>query len=389
MTSSKLQPTLKLLLIVLVATIVLTVTNSNVHSFLSTLGLITIIPIASWHLTRFLRGYILPQKTVDPTNKVVLVTGCDSGFGYLIAQKLHSLGYTVFAGCLFPDSESVAMLKKSTGEKKNKLYVTKLDVTNKSDINSVYKTVFNHCNSNKLSFWGVVNNAGIASYAPAEFGQDTEELDKIFSVNVHGVVRVTKTFLPLIRQSKGRVVNIASMMGRFSFTGLSNYCMSKHAVRSFSDSLRREMYTFGVKVVTIEPMMYSTNIMNINNIMDAIDKIWLKTPASVTSAYGRSFQERFKERAKVSLKTARPQVYEVVNAVTKGIHLADPEVFYRCCGPLERPALWLAQAMPDIIQDVMLTGKTWASMVKFFGNSSAQFVGDSASNKIKLHQEVN
>ena len=240
MSFSKLQPSLKSLLVVLVSLIILCITNSNVHSFLSNIGLITIIPITSWHITRFLRGYISPRKTVNPENKAVLVTGCDSGFGYLIAQKLHSIGYTVFAGCLFPDSESVTLLKKSTNEKKNKLHVIKRirDVTNKSDINSVYKTVFNHCNSNKLSFWGIVNNAGIASYAPAEFGQDTEDLDKIFSVNVHGVVRMTKTFLLLIRDSKGRVVNIAPMMGRFSFTGLS---MSKHAIRSFSDSLRPSM----------------------------------------------------------------------------------------------------------------------------------------------------
>lgn len=382
---SKLQPTLQLLLIVLLVITILSLINSSVHSFLSTIGLITIIPIVSWHATRFIRGYILPQRTVDSTNKVVLVTGCDSGFGYLIAQKLHSLGFTVFAGCLFPDSESVALLKKSTSNGANRLQVVKLDVTNKSDISTVYKTVFNYVNSNKLSFWGVVNNAGIALYAPAEFGQDIEDLEKIFAVNVNGLVRITKTFLPLIRQSKGRVVNIASMMGRLSFTGLSSYCMSKHAVRSFNDSLRREMYPFGVKVITIEPMMYSTNIMNINNIMDAIDKVWMKTPASITSSYGKSFQERFKKRAKVSLKTARPQVHEVVNAVTKGIHLVDPEVCYRCCSPLERPALWLAQAMPDVIQDVILTGKTWASFLKFYGNDSRQFVvnNNNSSSTIK------
>lgn len=368
------QSAVKQLLIVFTCVFIGVILNSAFRSFLFTLGIIIVTPIISWHLTRFLRGHILTQKKVNSNNKIVLITGCDSGFGYLIAQHLHTLGYEVFAGCLAPESESVALLKKLNQGKDNKLHAIKLDVTNRHDIECAYQLIRDHMDKTDAQFWALVNNAGIAMYAPAEFGDDIEDLEKTFSVNVYGVVRMTKQFLPLIRQSSGRIVNIASMMGRFSFTGLSYYCMSKHAVRSFNDSLRRELYPFGVKVVTIEPMMYATNIMNINNIMSTIDKIWMKTPVDVTDAYGASFQERFKRRARVQLKTARPQVYEVINAVVKGVHLMDPEVCYRCCGPLERPALWLAQAMPDMIQDVLLTGKTWGAMVKFFGNSNAKFI---------------
>jgi len=291
-----------------------------------------------------------------------LVTGCDSGFGLLIAKKLDARGFNVFAGCLFPEGDGAQELNKTCSKR---MTILKLDVTKESDVVNAINVIKS---TETPGLWGVVNNAGIAAYLPAEFGEGLEDLERIFSVNVNGVVRVTKACLPLIRKSRGRVVNIASMMGRFSFTGLSHYCMSKFAVKAFSDALRREMYPFGVKVVTIEPMMYSTNIMNTDNIMACIDKAWMKTNEDVKEDYGHDFLDRFKKRALVSLKTCRKETFEVVDAVTDGIQLQDPEVYYRCCGPGERPALWASEYFPDIGQDVMLTGKVWAKMLSIFSN---------------------
>lgn len=75
-------------------------------------------------------------------------------------------------------------------------------------------------------------------------------------VNCLGTVRVTKTFLPLLRHSNlinPRVVNVASLAGRFAIPGMIGYCMSKSGVISFSDGLRREMKKWGIEVVCIEP----------------------------------------------------------------------------------------------------------------------------------------
>ena len=96
-------------------------------------------------------------------------------------------------------------------------------------------------------------------------------------VNTLGTVRVTKAFLPLLRESQGRVVCVASMagilnilktqsyalkflsvfrIGRVTVPGFTPYSMSKFAVVAFADGLRREMHKWGISVHCIEPSLY-------------------------------------------------------------------------------------------------------------------------------------
>ena len=64
-----------------------------------------------------------------------------------------------------------------------------------------------------------------------------EDFTRILNVNMHGVIAMTVTFLPLIKRSRGRIVNVASVLGRVAANG-GGYCISKFAVESFSDTLR-------------------------------------------------------------------------------------------------------------------------------------------------------
>lgn len=76
---------------------------------------------------------------------------------------------------------------------------------------------------------------------------------QIAAVNLFGTMRTTKTFLPLIRKSQGRVVNVSSTLGRVVTPFLGVYCITKHGIEAYSDVLRLEMKRFNVKVCTIEP----------------------------------------------------------------------------------------------------------------------------------------
>lgn len=78
----------------------------------------------------------------------------------------------------------------------------------------------------------------------------------MFEVNVFGLTRLTKAFLPFLRQSKGRLVNIGSVTDRLTISGLTGYSMSKHAVRSLTDGLRQELHEFNIKAILIEPTLY-------------------------------------------------------------------------------------------------------------------------------------
>ena len=85
--------------------------------------------------------------------------------------------------------------------------------------------------------WGLVNNAGVGGVTtPAEWATK-EDWMQCLSVNLFGVIYVTRAFLPLVRLAKGRVVNTASMLGRIA-TGPAPYCVSKYGVEAFSDCLR-------------------------------------------------------------------------------------------------------------------------------------------------------
>lgn len=85
--------------------------------------------------------------------------------------------------------------------------------------------------------WGLVNNAGISVISAPNEWLTKQDFVKILDVNLLGMVDVTLQLLPLVRKTRGRVVNVSSVMGRVSLFG-GGYCLSKYGVEAFSDSLR-------------------------------------------------------------------------------------------------------------------------------------------------------
>ena len=87
--------------------------------------------------------------------------------------------------------------------------------------------------------WGIVNNAGVggSKNGLAEW-LTLQDYKEVLSVNLFGVVDVATTFLPLVRSEKGRIINMASIMGRYSLPGIAPYNISKYGVEAFSDTLR-------------------------------------------------------------------------------------------------------------------------------------------------------
>lgn len=88
-----------------------------------------------------------------------------------------------------------------------------------------------------LGLWGIVNNAGSSlPMGPSEW-MKVEDFQRTLKVNMNGVIAMTMTFLPLIKKARGRIVNVASVLGRVAANG-GGYCISKFAVEGFSDCLR-------------------------------------------------------------------------------------------------------------------------------------------------------
>ncbi|XP_070771115.1 retinol dehydrogenase 1 [Enoplosus armatus] len=226
--------------------------------------------------------YIRDSYKVDGfTQKHVFITGCDSGFGNLLARQLDGKGFHVIAACL--TEKGAADLAAAASPRLKTLL---LNVTDSSSIRRAVEFVSKEVGRRGL--WGLVNNAGRSvPIGPTEWMR-LEDFTKVLDVNLIGVIEVTLQFLPLMKKAQGRVVNVASILGRLSLTG-GGYCLSKWGVEAFSDSLRRDMRHFGIKVSIIEPGFFKTGVTRLDLIEADLRRLWTRLPQHVKDSYGVTY----------------------------------------------------------------------------------------------------
>lgn len=228
-----------------------------------------------------LRWYRERQVVSHLRDKYVFITGCDSGFGSLLARQLDLRGLRVLAACL--TEKGAELLKSQTSDR---LETVILDVTNTESIAAATQWVKEHTGDRGL--WGLVNNAGVSTPTAPNEWLTKQDFMKILNVNLLGVIEVTLSLLPLVRKARGRVVNVASVLGRVSLYG-GGYCISKYGVEAFSDSLRREVSHFGVKVAIIEPGYFKTPLTNTDVICRSFQETFDRASPEVQEAYGEKF----------------------------------------------------------------------------------------------------
>jgi len=211
-----------------------------------------------------------------PTNKSVVITGASTGIGEACALRLDRLGWRVFAG-VRRDADGQALRQKSS----ERLCPLFIDVTDEASIAQAAVQV--RAAVGEAGLAGLVNNAGVAIGGPLEF-VPLDELAWQFEVNVIGPMAVTQTFLPLLRQSRGRIVNMSSIGGRSVSPFLGPYCASKFALEALNDSLRLELQPWGIAVVSIEPGEIATPIWQKSQAV--AERIIAKMPPQATELYG-------------------------------------------------------------------------------------------------------
>ena len=196
----------------------------------------------------FALGQLVPQPATASEQKAVLVTGASTGIGRNLAERLAAEGYFVYAGAR--KDKDLAELDAIDNVKS-----VRLDVTRQDQVDAAVAMIVEE----GRGLWGLVNNAGVATSGPVAALEDAD-LDFVLNVNVNGVVRVTRAFIPLLVENKGRIVTTGSIAGILSSPGSSAYSMSKHAMEAFTDSLARELEAAGVHVSVIEPGSYKSRI---------------------------------------------------------------------------------------------------------------------------------
>ncbi|XP_030366397.1 retinol dehydrogenase 16-like [Strigops habroptila] len=268
-----------------------------------------------------LRRWYRERQTVPGlTEKFVLITGCDSGFGNLLARQLDARGLRVIAGCL--TEPGAAALRAATSPR---LQTLSLDVTSSQSIAAAAAWVKEHVGDRGL--WGLVNNAGIAVPTCPNEWLTKDDFLKVINVNLIGLIEVTLSVLPLLRRARGRLVNVASVMGRIAFFG-GGYCVSKFGVEAFSDSLRLEMNSFGVKISVIEPGYFRTSITSVENSEKHFLAAWEKLPEQVKADYGENYLKQFLESIRSMKDVCNPNLSLVTGCMEHALTSRYPRTRY-------------------------------------------------------------
>jgi NAD(P)-dependent dehydrogenase (short-subunit alcohol dehydrogenase family) len=268
----------------------------------------------------------------------VVITGASTGIGYACALHLDRIGYRVFASVRRDEDAD-----RLRGAGSDGLVPVKIDVTDADSIAEAAQLVSDTLGNEPLR--GLVNNAGIAVSGPVEF-LPIAEVRKQLEVNFIGQVAVTQAFLPLLRRSKGRIVNIGSVGGEVALPFLSPYAASKHAMEGFNDSLRREVEPLGVFVTVVRPGAIQSSIWERGN--TAADEVLSSVPPEALEVYGdavRGARAAANQRAQEAIPAQ-----EVADVVEHALTAERPKTRY-VVGRTGKAMVVLERWLPDRVFD--------------------------------------
>jgi len=212
-------------------------------------------------LSILLKIYKLLKKEAERSklkDSVVVITGASEGIGKELAIEFAKQGSKIVLA-----SRSIEKLQKVENELKEKYINCQVisiptDVSKNEDcINVIEKTLEKF---NKIDI--LINNAGIATY-DYFYNTSNEEIKKIMDVNYWGTIYCTKAVLPyMMKNRKGKIVNISSFVGKRTIPGMVAYSSSKFAVQSLGEGLRVELKKYGISVTTVCPTATKTQLIN-------------------------------------------------------------------------------------------------------------------------------
>lgn len=291
------------------------------------------------------------SRLTRPVSESVVVTGASSGLGRAAAIHLSELGYRVFAGLRTESSGAeLSGLSPSAGE----LIPVILDVTDAASIAQAGELIERRCGDTGL--WAVVNNAGVAISAPLEC-VPIDVVRTQLETNVVGTLAVSQRFLPLLRASRGRIVNISSGVGNVAPPYLGAYAASQFAKEGLSDALRRELRPLGVSVSVIQPGAVDTPIWH--KTRKSAEEILLVAPAEVVKAYRAGFIE-FLNMNEARAQGSKTTTAACAEAVAEALAAKRPKARYRV-GIDSWSSTLARRIVPDRMMDVLMAAGISAS----------------------------
>ena len=260
--------------------------------------------------------------------KIVLITGGSSGIGKSIGKYLSQKGYTVYG--------TTRNVDKHPNFKEFSLL--QMDVRNVESISSAFKALL--LKEGRVDV--LINNAGVGITGPIE-ETPNEEILNVFSTNFTGPINVIKGVLPLMRkQHNGLIINITSIAGYMGLPYRGIYSATKGALGLITESLRMETKDFGIKITTLAPGDFATNIASGR----------YHSPILKNSAYEKPYGKTLK--AIDEDVDAGEDPILVAKKVLQIIHTKEPKVHYKVGSFLQKFSVTLKNILPSKVYEKIL-----------------------------------
>ena len=261
------------------------------------------------------------------TQKVVLVTGGSSGIGKSIGSYLKSKGFKVYGTTRnkskYPDFSEFDLLE--------------MNVKNVVSIESAIAEIITL--EGRLDV--LINNAGVGISGPIE-ETPHEEILVAFDTNFHGPIHVTKAVMPhMRRQGYGHIINITSIAGYMGLPFRGIYSATKGALELVTEAMRMETKDSGIKISSLAPGDFATNIANGRYHVPVYDN-------SPYKKYSDSL-----EMMNAHVDSGSNPIL-VAKMVLKIINSNNPKVHYKVGATMQKFSLFLKKIVPDKLYEKLL-----------------------------------
>ena len=192
---------------------------------------------------------------MDQSTKVVVITGCSSGFGEGAVKAFADRGYRVW-GTLRDAHGRNAARKAALEAYSDKVSVVDMDVTDDRSVAAAFDRILAQGPVDVL-----INNAGVMYLGITE-AFSVDQAKQQMETNYYGAIRTMQAVLPAMRAARsGLIINCSSLVGQISPPFFSTYTATKHALEGYSQGLRYEVSPFGIDVALVEPGPFGTGLL--------------------------------------------------------------------------------------------------------------------------------
>ena len=273
------------------------------------------------------------------TARTVLVTGSSSGIGRATALELDRRGFIVYAGVRREsDAED---LKVNASPRLTPLI---LDVTKPDQLAAVTRQLASRHRETGVD--ALVNVAGVADFGPIET-LSLDRLRQIFDVNFFGALAVTQAMIPLLRVSRGRIVNVGSVGAHTTIPFGFTICSSKHALESLTSGLRAELAPWGIDVIAVDPSSIAT---------EAASQMVAQVKALIDTTFSDEQREHYEAVLLAMASSMREKEMGgmppegVATVIARALTASRPKSRYPV-GPHARTLVLLSGLLPDRLFD--------------------------------------